>query len=166
MTVTGPARLWAVSLGRALTIPITVGALCANATPAWAGPAEPPPVGELSSAGTDRGGFEIALGTVTLAAAATMGVVGSFALATGIEKNDSCETGFENARCQLIPPSLDFASAGLSFGLMVPLTVAGALLLRKGTRIRRDHRRFHAQTAALSLSGRRGGVAFGWTLRF
>jgi hypothetical protein len=159
-----------VSTRRAITIAVTLAITLAwsgaLATPARAAPKDPPPVGELSSGGTDRGVFEFALGSVTLGAAAALGVVGGFALATGIDKKHSCEYELEAARCQLIPRQLDFASAGLSFGLMVPLTVAGALLLRKGTRIRRDYRRFHARTASLSLSASRSGMAMSWTLRF
>lgn len=161
------SRLWPVSTSRAALTLVTTGSLLVVTLPAQGAPKRAtPPLGELSSGGTDQGQFELALGSVTLAAAASLGVVGGFALSTAFEKKDFCQTQFETNRCQLIPPSLDFASAGLSFALMVPLTVAGALLLRKGTRIRRDYRRFHAQAAAFSVSASRTGVGLSWTLRY
>ncbi len=126
----------------------------------------PPPVGELSSAGTDQGRFEIILGSVTLGVAGALGVVGALSLATGLQKRSDCPYDFEAPRCQLIPPGLDFAAAGLSFALMIPLTAAAALLLRKGVRIRRDYKAFQNTRSGFSVGNTGPGLAASWTLRF
>ena len=126
---------------------------------------EPPPLGELSSGGTDRAGLEIGLGVVTLGVVASLGVVGSFAIVTGLNRRHQCQTQF-TTDCDLVTVSSDFAAGGLSFGLMLPLTAAGALLLHKARRIRRDYKAFHAQQAAFALGASRRAVNVSWTLRF
>lgn len=131
--------------------------------------AGPPPLGELSSGGTDRGTFELILGSVTVGVAATLGVVGAFALGTGIRRREECDFDY-TSYCDVVSPNLDFAAAGLSWGVMVPLTVAGGLLIAKGRRIRNDHRLFHAQPTGLSLRASRNArgtsIALGFGLRF
>ena len=131
--------------------------------------AGPPPLGELSSGGTDRGTFELILGSVTVGVAATLGVVGAFALDTGIRRREECDFDY-TSYCDVVSPNLDFAAAGLSWGVMLPLTVAGGLLIAKGRRIRRDHRRFHAQPTGVSLRASRStrgtAVGLGFGLRF
>lgn len=126
---------------------------------------EPPPIGELSSGGTDRAGLEITLGVVTLGVVASLGLVGSFAIVTGMNRRHQCQFQL-TTDCDLVTVESDFAAAGLSFGLMVPLTAAGALLLRKATRIRSDYEAFHAQQTAFALGVSRRSFNVSWTLRF
>ena len=127
--------------------------------------AEGPPraAGTLSDGGTDRGSLEIALGTVTLAAAVGLVVYGSIEIVRGVDLDRACSgqepilEGGGERDCAYSPPFVEsprfhFASAGLSYGFAVPLTIAAGFLLRKGIRIRRDHAAFHRAHAELRFT--------------
>lgn len=118
------------------------------------------PVGVLSEGGTDRGVLELGLGSVTLATAAGLIAVGSVQIVRGLDKEEACSTFDRPADCDLDPPALNFAAAGLSFGVMIPLIVAGSLWLRKGILINRDWRAVRA-AESLSFNVRANGRSFG-----
>lgn len=118
------------------------------------------PVGVLSEGGTDRGVLELGLGSVTLATAVGLIAVGSVQIARGLDKQEAC-SGFDRpADCELDPPALNFTAAGLSFGVMVPLVIAGSLWLRKGIMIHRDWQAVKA-AETVSVSLRADGRSFG-----
>lgn len=118
------------------------------------------PVGVLSEGGTDRGALELGLGSVTLVTALGLIAVGSVQIVRGLEKQEACASFDRPADCDLDPPELNFAAAGLSFGVMVPLIVAGSLWLRKGIRINRDWRAVRA-AESLSFNVRANNRSFG-----
>jgi hypothetical protein len=112
-----------------------------------------PEVGVRSAGGTDRGTFEIVLGALAIGVAAGLVATGVVAISEGVTRREQCPYEEATNACALVPYQLDFASGGLSLGLTVPISVAAALLLRKGHRIRQDHRAFHRARAALSPGG-------------
>lgn len=135
------------------------------------GPVEPegPVVGELSEDGTDSGVLVLGLASVTLATAGALIAFGAVQIKRGQDKQEVCNIDPALNECQIDRPVVRFASAGLSFGLSIPVAVAGALWMRKGVRIRRDYKAFHqgqkVETRVIGQVGR-GGANVGLRLRF
>jgi hypothetical protein len=139
-----------------------------------------PPPRDLSRGGTDRGDIEIALGAVTTAVAATLVVLGSLGARRTAQLREYCAqppilTTIEvyRAACEDLsgvdPVTASTVSTVLSFTFAVPIAVGGAFLLRKGVRIRRDHRKATlAVPKDMSLRpwvepGRGAGVGLGFS---
>lgn len=142
-----------------------------EAEPSTPGPVEPegPVVGELSEGGTDSGVLVIGLASVTLATAGALIAFGAIQIQRGRDKQEVCDIDPALNECQIDRPVVRFASAGLSFGLSVPVAVAGALWMRKGVRIRRDYKAFHqGQKVETRLIGQvgRDGASAGIRLQF
>jgi len=122
--------------------------------------AKPPPGGDRSRGGQERGDVEIALGAVTTGVAATLVVLGAFSFYRGEELQRYCSemvltTYGDAGRCS---DALGFnpvrgarISGGLAFALAVPIAVGGGLLLRNGIRIRRDWQRQKRGPGGLTL---------------
>ncbi len=122
-----------------------------------------------SQGGTENGTFEFVLGSV--AAVVTAAVIGrGIWELTQIEKlQQDCGNGASDLDCATENPGRgNRIAAGLSFGFAVPMVAATGFLFARGTRTRRDHRRWHAQHPEVSLrpsaSRHGGGVAL--QLRF
>jgi hypothetical protein len=118
---------------------------------------------DMSDGGTNRGIIEFMLGGVTAAGSLALIGRGAWELVQGQRTVDECNDpdGRDLDECFAVDPARPSKiAAGLSFAFAVPMAVASGLLFGRAARIRRDHRKFHAEQARLSLvpvAGRRGG---------
>ncbi|TPV95332.1 MAG: hypothetical protein B7733_10805 [Myxococcales bacterium FL481] len=129
--------------------------------------APPPPLGTRSSGGTNRGEIEFALSGLTAATGALLISFGARELVTARQLATYCaESGAGFDDCELDPPSLKRISAGLNFGLSVPLLVASGLLLRQALRINRDYRAFRGRPVALGVFRTRHSGHLSFAVRF
>jgi hypothetical protein len=142
---------------------------------AWAGPGasassvesaspEPPHVeGPSVASPKSRGELEIGLGVLLTGTAAGLIAFGSVQLVRAREHVEFCQaeppyidefdvpsSGIDP--CVFDPPSLGFASAGLSWGFSAALLVGAGLLLARGVRLRAGARR--ADRASRELARR------------
>ena len=130
---------------------------------------------DLSHGGTEHGAIEFALAGVTAGLSSTLVVLGGLQVRRSLEIRDYCAMAwtFTPEECQTLtgadPERAAKISAGLSFSLAVPITIASAFLLRRGLRIRRHALAWRQANPALSSlrlapwTQRRGG---GLSLRF
>ncbi len=111
---------------------------------------------DLSRGGTESGTTEFALAGVTAALTGTLLVLGGLQVRRSLEIRDYCAMAwaFTPKECQTLiggdPERAAKISAGLSFTLAVPITIASAFLLRRGLRIRRDALAWRRQNPTLS----------------
>jgi len=128
---------------------------------------------DLSKGGTQRGGLELALGSVAAVLSGVLIGRGAWELvnAEKIEKecaddtsSDPNCTGVLGAR----PWRMARVAGGLSIGFAVPMAIASGFLFRRGVRVHRAWKAWHAQERAVAVTpwaGRDGGgLSFG--LRF
>ena len=112
-----------------------------------------PEIGELSQQGTRRGGVEIGLGVLLTGTAGGLIAFGTVQLIRAREHVEFCHlgptviterssTGGGIDPCIFDPPPLGFASAGLSWGLSIPLLVGSGMLFARARRVIADARAY------------------------
>ncbi|NVB38461.1 hypothetical protein G6O69_11515 [Pseudenhygromyxa sp. WMMC2535] len=149
----------------------------AGTEPTASAPAEPPPpgidapidppsdaaapLGELSEQGSRRGALEFGLATVMTGAAIGLIAYASVELVRAGDRKDQCSEGGGLSSldpCNLDPPGLGYAAAGLGYAFSVPLLVGAGLLFARGARVLTDARRWGSR-----LEGRQLGAAPWWS---
>lgn len=122
------------------------------------------PIGTRSQSGMRRGGLEFGLGTLLTATAGGLIGFGVLQFQHARQQADFCAVGGGGSGidpCVFDPPSLGYASAGLSWSFSAILLVGAGLLLTRGARVHADARAY--QRLQLSVSGwglgRSGGGA-------
>jgi hypothetical protein len=161
---------------RPLATILVAGSIAGLALPrvAWAGPApEPASVeGPSTASSKSRGELELGLGVLLTGTAAGLTAFGSVQFVRAREHVEFCEAEpiyideLDDASgidpCVFDPPSLGFASAGLSWGFSAALFVGAGLLFARGVRLqagaRRDRREL-ARRVSFSPWWRAGGGA-------
>lgn len=165
---------------RAIVVALCVGG-CAGSragAPAVVVPPRQPAKAPASASPPGRGDLELGLGAVTTAAAGVLVGVGSYEAWRGVTVRDYCRrpesiadpdyTVYCTTPLGGDPFVASVVSSTLSLTLAVPVAVAGALLLRRGVKLRRTWHEGQ-QGASMSLKtwtiGQHGaGLSFG--LRF
>jgi hypothetical protein len=128
---------------------------------------------DLSKGGTQRGGLELALGSITAVLSGVLIGRGVWELvnANRIEKecaddasSDPNCTGVLGAR----PWRMARVAGGLSLGFAVPMAIASGFLFRRGVRVHRAWKAWHAQGRAVAVTpwADRQGGGFSLRLRF
>lgn len=110
----------------------------------------PGPEVDTSDAGQRRGALEITLGSLTAALAGVLIGRGAWEVVSARRLEEDCAAGrSDDMACDFWdnPGRPGRIGAALSFAAVVPVGVASGLLLARGIRIRRDHRKWHAQHA-------------------
>jgi hypothetical protein len=150
---------------------------------AVAGPGEQKPddeeleVGELSEQGTRRGGLEIGLGVLLTGTAGGLIAFGTVQFIRAREHIEFCrqdpqyidELDTDSGGidpCVFDPPPLGFASAGLSWGLSIPLAVGAGMLFARARRLLADARRYERLQVTFVPWWQRDGGGGALTLRF
>jgi hypothetical protein len=135
------------------------------------------PVGTLSQQGTRRGALELGLGVVLTGTAAGLVAFGAVQYVRAREHVEFCNrepTLIDEVQdsskgidpCVFDPPSLGFASAGLSWTFSAALLVGAGLLFARGARVLADARRYDRLQLSLSPWWQRGGGGASLALRF
>lgn len=127
----------------------------------------PPPGVDTSEAGTKRGALEITLGSLLIGLSGVLIGRGIWEIPRARALDDACAAGTtDDPACDMLenPGRTGRISAGLSFGFAVPIAVAGSLLLARGVRIHRDHRKWH-RTHQVGLAPWLGSRGAGLGLR-
>ena len=125
-----------------------------------------------SKGGTQRGGLEFALGSITAVLAGVLIGRGAWEVQNAQRIENLCNEDASNPNCSGIlgarPWRMSRVAAGLSFGFAVPIAIASGFLFRRGVRINRAWKAWHAQERAVAVSpwGDRTGAGVGLSLRF
>lgn len=130
----------------------------------------PAPGVDTSEGGTKQGALQITLGSLLLGLGGVLIGRGIWEIPRAKALDDACAAGTtDDPACAQLehPGRTGRISAGLSFAAAVPIGVAGSLLLARGIRIRRDHRRWHAthEVVVRPMLGPRG-LGLGVEARF
>jgi hypothetical protein len=128
---------------------------------------------DLSKGGTQRGGLEFALGSITAVLTGVLIGRGTWELVRAQELARECSTGgVGNPECVPIVGNdaarLGKVAGGLSIAFSVPMAIATGFLFYRGVRVHRAWKAWHAQERAVAVvpfASRRGG-GLGLTLRF
>lgn len=130
---------------------------------------------DLSKGGTQRGGLEFALGSITAVLTGVLIGRGAWELvkARELEKECATMTGMAtNPDCNPLvgdnPSRMGKVAGGLSLAFAVPMAVATGFLFVRGRRVHRAWKAWHAQERAIAVvpfASRTGG-GVGFTLRF
>lgn len=133
-----------------------------------------PPIGTLSEQGTRRGALEFGVASVLTATAIGLAAFGTVQFIRAREHvifcneslliNENGNTGIDP--CVFDPPPLGFASAGLSWGLSLPLLVGAGLLFTRGAEVLMDARRHDRAQLSLRPWWRKRAGGASLTLRF
>jgi hypothetical protein len=134
-------------------------------------------VGELSEQGTRRGSLEIGLGVLLTGTAGGLIAFGTVQFIRAREHVEFCQQGVTYIDeldddsggidpCVFDPPPLGFASAGLSWGLSIPLAVGAGMLFARARRMIVDARRYDRLQMTLVPWWQRDGGGAALTLRF
>jgi hypothetical protein len=151
---------------------LLAGSIAALALPRVAMAAPPSSVAPPSVASKSRGELELGLGVLLTGTAAGLIAFGSVQLVRARAHVEFCnaEPIYIDERnessgidpCVFDPPSLGFASAGLSWGFSTALLVGAGLLLARGGRLQTSARRAtHLSGLGLSFSPWGGGATLG-----
>jgi hypothetical protein len=126
-----------------------------------------------SKGGTQRGGLELALGSITAVLTGVLIGRGAWELVNANRIEEECRndassdpncTGVLGAR----PWRMARVAGGLSLGFAVPMAIASGFLFRRGVRVHRAWKAWHAQDRAVAVTpwaGRNGG-GLSFALRF
>lgn len=124
---------------------------------------------DRSRGGTQRGGLEFALGSITAVLAGVLIGRGTWELVEADRIAKQCAAGETNdpiCRNTRIPPGrTGKVAGGLSIGFAVPMAIASGFLFRRAVRIHRDWKQWHAQAGVTAWGDRTGG-GVGLRLRF
>ncbi len=122
---------------------------------------------DLSRGGQRRGVTEIVLGAIAGGAAVALVGRGVWEIFEGRRVRRECATEFVDTACNRPNPGNGgFIAAGLSFGLVVPFSVASGLLLYRGTKINRAYKAWKKSQGSVSMAVGPRSAGVGLTLRF
>ncbi len=99
------------------------------------------------------GALELGLGVVSLLASGALVANGAWQLEVASRKKEVCPAA---AECTVDGPKIRQAAAGLSFVFAVPTMIAGALLLAKGSKLRKEANQATGHAQRLSFSAQVG----------
>lgn len=126
-----------------------------------------------SKGGTQRGGLEFALGTITAVLSGVLIGRGAWEFVNAEKIEDLCNPNLRgDPTCVGVlgarPWRMARVAGGLSIGFAIPLAIASGFLFRRGVRIHRAWKKWHAQegTVAFSPWMDRTGGGLGLSLRF
>ena len=128
---------------------------------------------DLSKGGTQRGGLEFALGSITAVLTGVLIGRGTWELVKARQLERECDTGMStNPECSPLvgdnPSRMGKVAGGLSLAFAVPVAIASGFLFHRGVRVHRAWKAWHAQERAVAVipfASRTGG-GLGLTLRF
>ena len=123
---------------------------------------------DLSKGGTQRGGLEFALGSITAVLSGVLVGRGVWELVNAERIADACAAGETNdPTCQLDakPGRAGRVAGGLAIGFAVPMAIASGFLFRRAVRVHRDWKTWHARAGVTAWGDRTGG-GVGLRLRF
>ncbi|HET6585983.1 MAG TPA: hypothetical protein VFG69_21145 [Nannocystaceae bacterium] len=170
-------------MGRSLAGAIAVAVALAWTTPASAKRHKVPQVVapkrakakdvDLSKGGTQRGGLELALGSITAVLTGVLIGRGTWELVNARKLEKDCASGMStNPDCSPLlgdnPTRSTKIAGGLSLAFAVPMAIATGFLFARGVRVHRAWKAWHARERAVAIvpyASRRGG-GVGLTLRF
>ena len=167
------ARAVSVAIVGVLTWSAPVAAKRSKPTQVMAPKRSKPKDVDLSKGGTQRGGLEFALGSITAVLSGVLIGRGVWEFSNAEKIEDRCRDGLMvDSSCAGVlgarPWRMARVAGGLSIGFAIPLAIASGFLFRRGVRIHRSWKAWKAQEGAVAVSPwmDRTGGGLGFSLRF